>query len=85
MLTSGLMYCMAIFDTMQYIRPDVSTICVGQAASMGALLLAAGMYGLGMGIRARDLWPMPLQVLTLATISTLIAAGTSLALVLALT
>ncbi len=49
------------------------------------LLLAAGMYGLGMGIRARDLWPLPVQVLTLATISTLIAAGTSLLLVVALT
>ncbi|NLC07898.1 MAG: ATP-dependent Clp endopeptidase proteolytic subunit ClpP [Syntrophomonadaceae bacterium] len=33
---------MAIYDTMQYIRPDVSTICVGLAASMGAFLLAAG-------------------------------------------
>lgn len=33
---------MAIYDTMQFIRPDVTTICVGQAASMGALLLAAG-------------------------------------------
>jgi ATP-dependent Clp protease protease subunit len=37
-VTSG----MAIYDTMQFIRPDVSTICVGQAASMGSLLLAAG-------------------------------------------
>lgn len=36
---------MAIYDTMQYIRPDVSTICIGQAASMGALLLAAGSSG----------------------------------------
>ena len=36
---------MAIYDTMQYIRPDVSTICVGQAASMGALLLASGASG----------------------------------------
>ncbi|KYH31845.1 ATP-dependent Clp endopeptidase proteolytic subunit ClpP [Neomoorella mulderi] len=36
---------MAIFDTMQYIRPDVSTICVGLAASMGAFLLAAGAKG----------------------------------------
>lgn len=36
---------MAIFDTMQYIRPDVNTICVGQAASMGALLLTAGTKG----------------------------------------
>ena len=36
---------MAIYDTMQYIRPDVSTICIGQAASMGALLLSAGTEG----------------------------------------
>ncbi|MBB6064491.1 ATP-dependent Clp endopeptidase proteolytic subunit ClpP [Pseudoxanthomonas broegbernensis] len=36
---------MAIYDTMQYIKPDVSTICVGQAASMGAVLLAAGAAG----------------------------------------
>lgn len=36
---------MAIFDTMQYIRPNVSTICVGMAASMGAFLLAAGEKG----------------------------------------
>ncbi|WDS36101.1 ATP-dependent Clp endopeptidase proteolytic subunit ClpP [Pseudoxanthomonas sp.] len=36
---------MAIYDTMQYIKPDVSTICLGQAASMGALLLAAGAAG----------------------------------------
>lgn len=36
---------MAIYDTMQYIKPDVSTICVGQAASMGALLLTAGAKG----------------------------------------
>ncbi|ATE71314.1 ATP-dependent Clp endopeptidase proteolytic subunit ClpP [Lysobacter capsici] len=36
---------MAIYDTMQYIKPDVSTICIGQAASMGALLLASGAKG----------------------------------------
>lgn len=36
---------MAIFDTMNYIKPDVSTICVGMAASMGAFLLAAGQKG----------------------------------------
>ncbi len=36
---------LAIYDTMQYIRPDVSTICVGMAASMGAVLLAAGSKG----------------------------------------
>lgn len=40
-VTSG----MAIYDTMQYIRPDVATICLGQAASMGSLLLAAGAKG----------------------------------------
>jgi|TARA_B100001964_G_scaffold128304_1_gene141901 ATP-dependent Clp protease protease subunit len=40
-VTSGL----AIYDTMQYIRPDVSTLCIGQAASMGSMLLAAGAAG----------------------------------------
>jgi ATP-dependent Clp protease protease subunit len=40
-VTAGL----AIYDTMQFIRPDVSTMCVGQAASMGALLLAGGAAG----------------------------------------
>ena len=41
LVTAGL----AIYDTMQYIRPDVSTVCIGQAASMGSLLLAAGADG----------------------------------------
>lgn len=36
---------MAIYDTMQFIKPDVSTLCIGQAASMGAFLLAAGQMG----------------------------------------
>ncbi len=36
---------MAIYDTMQFIRPDVTTICVGQCASMGAMLLTAGAHG----------------------------------------
>ena len=36
---------MAIYDTMQFIKPDVSTLCIGQAASMGAFLLAAGANG----------------------------------------
>ena len=40
-VTSG----MAIYDTMQYIRPDVSTLCIGQAASMGSLLLTGGTKG----------------------------------------
>ncbi len=41
MVSSGL----AIYDTMQYIKPDVSTVCIGQAASMGSLLLTAGKNG----------------------------------------
>ena len=41
MVSAGL----AIYDTMQYIKPDVSTLCIGQAASMGALLLTAGAKG----------------------------------------
>jgi ATP-dependent Clp protease, protease subunit len=41
LVTAGL----AVYDTMQYIRPDVSTLCIGQAASMGALLLTAGARG----------------------------------------
>ncbi|WP_022665283.1 ATP-dependent Clp endopeptidase proteolytic subunit ClpP [Desulfospira joergensenii] len=40
-VTAGL----AIYDTMQYIKPDVTTVCIGQAASMGALLMAAGANG----------------------------------------
>ena len=36
---------MAIYDTMNYIKPDVATMCLGQAASMGAFLLAAGAKG----------------------------------------
>jgi ATP-dependent Clp protease protease subunit len=36
---------MAIYDTMQFIKPDVSTLCIGQAASMGAVLLAGGTKG----------------------------------------
>lgn len=36
---------MAIYDTMQFVKPDVSTLCIGQAASMGSLLLAAGAKG----------------------------------------
>ncbi len=40
-VTSG----MAMYDTMQYIKPDVSTVCIGQAASMGSLLLAGGAAG----------------------------------------
>ncbi len=45
-VTSGL----AIYDTMQFIRPDVSTICIGQASSMAALLLTAGQKGKRLGL-----------------------------------
>jgi ATP-dependent Clp protease protease subunit len=41
LVTAGL----AVYDTMQYIKPDITTVCVGQAASMGAVLLAAGSKG----------------------------------------
>ena len=41
LVTAGL----AIYDTMQYIKPDIATVCIGQAASMGALLLTAGTKG----------------------------------------
>jgi ATP-dependent Clp protease protease subunit len=40
-VTAGL----AVYDTMQYIKPDIATVCIGQAASMGAILLAAGAKG----------------------------------------
>ncbi|HKJ24786.1 MAG TPA: ATP-dependent Clp protease proteolytic subunit, partial [Myxococcota bacterium] len=45
-VTAGL----AIYDTIQYVRPDVATICMGQAASMGALLLTAGAKGKRFGL-----------------------------------
>lgn len=45
-VTAGL----AIYDTMQYINPDISTICLGQAASMGAVLMAAGTKGKRFGL-----------------------------------
>ncbi|MCU0560573.1 MAG: ATP-dependent Clp protease proteolytic subunit, partial [Desulfobacterales bacterium] len=41
LVTAGL----AVYDTMQYIKPDIATVCIGQAASMGALLLTAGSSG----------------------------------------
>ena len=55
-VTSGL----AIYDTMEYIRPDVSTVCMGQAASMGSLLLTAGAAGARFPLpTARILSPHP--------------------------
>ena len=50
-VTSGL----AIYDTMNYIKPDVSTICIGQAASMGAVLLSSGAKG--------KRYSLPIQIL----------------------
>ncbi len=41
LVTAGL----AVYDTMQYIKPDITTVCIGQAASMGAVLLTAGTHG----------------------------------------
>lgn len=56
-ITSG----MAIYDTMQYVSPDVVTVCVGQAASMGAVLLAAGTKGKRYGLpHARIMIHQPL-------------------------
>ncbi len=49
-VSSGL----AIYDTILYIRPDVSTVCFGQAASMGSLLLTAGVKGNAMPCRIRE-------------------------------
>jgi ATP-dependent Clp protease protease subunit len=52
---------LAIYDTMQYIRPDVATVCLGQAASMGALLLAGGAKGKRSALRhARIMIHQPL-------------------------
>jgi ATP-dependent Clp protease protease subunit len=56
-VSSGL----AIYDTMQFIKPDVSTICIGQASSMGAVLLAAGTKGKRYGLpHARIMLHQPL-------------------------
>ena len=57
---------------------------VAAADDVTTVLLAAGMFGLGLGLRLRELWPVPAGALVLATCSTLVAAGTSLALVVAL-
>lgn len=57
---------------------------VEAADDVTTVLLAAGMFGLGLGLRLRELWPVPAGALVLATCSTLVAAGTSLALVVAL-
>ena len=56
---------MAIFDTMQFIKPDVSTMCIGMAASMGAFLLAAGAKGKRFALpHARILMHQPLGGIT---------------------
>ncbi|MBT4449002.1 MAG: ATP-dependent Clp protease proteolytic subunit, partial [Gammaproteobacteria bacterium] len=52
---------LAIYDTMQFIKPDVSTLCTGQAASMGAVLLAGGAEGKRFGLpHSRVMIPQPL-------------------------
>ena len=56
---------MAIYDTMQYIQPDVGTICIGQASSMGAILLAGGAKGKRQSLpNARILLPQPMGGMT---------------------
>lgn len=63
----------------------LSTQQLEVADRTATLLLAAGMYGLGLGLRARDLLPVPFRLLVLCTASTLTAAGTSAALTLTIT
>ncbi len=60
-----------------------ATVVAG-AEQLTTVLLAAGMFGLGLGFHLRELWPIPRQALALATLSTLVAGGTSLALVVVL-
>ncbi len=60
----------------------VGPVALDLADAATTLLLAAGMFGLGLGLRVRDLWPLPAGVLTLATVATSTAAGTSLLLIL---
>ena len=52
---------MAIYDTMQYIKPDVSTICIGMAASMGAFLLNAGAKGQATDIEIHAKWILKIK------------------------
>ena len=54
-VTSGL----AIYDTMQYVKPDVSTICIGMAASMGAFLLSSGAKGKRIALHKCKAWGVP--------------------------
>ena len=56
-------------------------VALDLASSLTTVLLSAAMFGLGTGIVARHLWPVPVRVLVLATISTLVAAGVALGLV----
>ena len=52
LVTAGL----GIYDTMQYIKPEVSTLCIGQASSMGSFLLAAGEKGKDFHFQIHELW-----------------------------
>lgn len=60
----------------------VSPGALGLAETVTTLFLAAGMFGLGLGLRVRDLWPLPAGVVALATVATVTAAGSSLLLIL---
>src|SRR3546814_12909036 len=60
-VTSGL----AIYDTMQYIKPQIATLCLGQSASMGSLLLTAGEHGLRYALsHPRAMFPQPAGAFT---------------------
>jgi uncharacterized integral membrane protein (TIGR00698 family) len=73
----------AAMATLRTVVP-LPTTALDLGAMATTLLLAAGMFGLGLGLQVRDLWPVPTRVLLLAVASTVVALGTSLMLILAL-
>ena len=73
----------AAMATLRTIVP-LPDIALDVTTTVTTLLLAAGMFGLGLGLRLRDLWPIPPRALLLAAASTAIALGTSLAMIVAL-
>lgn len=73
----------AAMATLRSIVP-LPDIALDVATALTTLLLAAGMFGLGLGLRLRDLWPIPARLLLLASASTAVALGTSLTLIIAL-
>lgn len=63
---------------------DLPTAALGPVAQLATFLLAGGMFGMGLAINARDLWPLPVRALALGAVATAVAAGTSLGLVVLL-